>query len=54
MSDVRQLLSYAGNRELGIPAVEIGRILNVSGQAILQGANKAEETWENLDWIFDL
>ncbi len=51
VSEVRGLLAYASNRRLGLSAAEIGRALNVSGQAILKAIEKAEETWESLDWI---
>ena len=53
VSEVRQLLSYAGIRQLGIPAADIGRALNVSGQSVLQGATRAEAVWESLDWIME-
>ena len=51
VSEVRSLLAYASNRQLGLSAAEIGRALNVSGQAILKAIEKAEETWESLDWV---
>jgi hypothetical protein len=51
VSEVRQLLSYAGSRALGISAAQISRTLNVSSQAILQAALKAEQSWEDLDWM---
>jgi hypothetical protein len=51
VSEVRSLLAYFGHRELGMSAAEIGRAFNVSGQAVLKGIKKAEETWENLDWL---
>ena len=50
---VRQLLSYAGSRQLGLSAAEISRVMNVSGQAILKSAAKAEQTWEGLDWLME-
>jgi putative transposase len=53
VSEVRQLLSYGGCRALGLPAAEVGRILNVSGQSILKSAEKAGETWDNLEWLTD-
>ena len=51
VSEVRSLLAYFGHRELGMSAAAIGREFNVSGQAVLKGIKKAEETWENLDWL---
>jgi putative transposase len=53
VSEVRQLLSYAGSRALGISAAELSRSLNVSSQAILKAAAKAEETWEELTWVVE-
>ena len=53
VSEVRSLLAYGAHRELGLSAAEIGRVLNVSGQTVMKGANRAEETWESLDWIMD-
>ena len=51
VSEVRQLLSYGGCRVLGLPAAEVGRALNVSGQSILKAADKAEEAWDGLEWL---
>jgi hypothetical protein len=51
VSEMRSLPAYAANSELVLSAAEIGRALNVSGQAILKGIEKAEETWESLDWV---
>jgi len=53
VSELRQLLSYGGCRALGLSAAEVGRALNVSGQSILRAAEKAEETWDSLDWLTD-
>ncbi len=53
VSEVRSLLSYGAHRELGLNAAEIGRVLNVSGQTVMKGASRAEETWESLDWIME-
>ena len=53
LTAVRQLLSYAGSRQLGLSAAEISRVMNVSGQAILKSAAKAEQTWEGLDWLME-
>jgi predicted DNA-binding protein YlxM (UPF0122 family) len=51
VSEVRSLLSYAAHRELGLSAAEIGRAINVSSQAVLQGAARAEESWESLEGV---
>ena len=53
VSDVRQLLSYTGCRQLGLPATEMSQNMNVSAQAVLKAAAKAEETWNGLDWLLE-
>ena len=54
VSEVRQLLSYAACRIVGLTGTEVGRLLGVSKQAILKATTKAEESWEDLDWLTEL
>jgi len=53
VSEVRRLLSYCGQRQLGLSAAQISRYLGVSGQSVLQSAAKAEEEWEDLGWLLE-
>lgn len=50
---VSRLLSYCGQRQLGLSAAQIARYFGVSGQSVLQGAARAEEEWDNLSWLLD-
>ncbi len=54
VSEVRQLLSYAGCYNLGLSAAEVGRTLGVSRQGISKNVAKAVEVWEELDWLIEL
>lgn len=51
VSEVRRLLSYAGTRLLCMSGAEVARMMNVTGPVVLRGAAKAEEQWEDLEWL---
>ena len=53
VSEVRQLLSYAGCRQLGFTAAEVARNLNVSSQSVLAATAKTAEHWDELDWLLE-
>ena len=54
MSAVRQLLSYAACRFIGLTATEVGRALGVSKQSILKAIAKVEEVWQDVTWLSEL
>lgn len=54
VSEVRQLLCYTGCSHLGLTMPELGRVLNVSKQAVSTALTKAEEVWEDLSWLSEL